>query len=382
MVTSGGQAVFAVVAKDAASSTLKGIGKSFGGLKRGGIAALKGLAAASVTAATALIGFGVSAIKAAADDEKAAIRLNAALKARGILTQDLTKAIDAQTESLAALGFTDDDVRAGIEIGSRFFKDQEKLLKVNAVAADIAAVTGEDLASVVAKIGKGAKGTTRGLVTLGINVKKGATLQDILRIATEKYGGAAAEIAQSTSGKFAAAQITLNEEFEKLGYTFLPAVNEALGTFTRDVLPKIQELLPKIGDRFTDLIDKNIGPLITSFNDLAKTLGFEDGFGFLLGALDVALIPFKLALGVIKGLIDGINEAFKLFNSLASSETAALLSGNARTGYLSGGNLGAVAPMSGSTYLDTNIQFSIGTQKQDQLVEGALNRSGYNRRYP
>jgi hypothetical protein len=35
-----------------------------------------------------------------------------------------------------------------------------------------------------------------------------------------------------------------------------------------------------------------------------------------------------------------------------------------------------------SSYLQTSVQFNVGTQKQDQIVEGALNRAGYERRYP
>lgn len=381
MVTSTGQAVFAVVAKDAATKTLNGVGKSFGSLKRNGIAALRGIATASIAAATALVGFGIAAVKSAADDERATFRLNAALRARGLLTEDLTKKIDEQITAMAELGFTDDDVRAGIETSSRFFKSQANILKVNSVAANIAAVTGKDLSTVITAIAKGAKGSTRGLLGFGIQVEKGAKLQDILRIATEKYGGAAQEIAQSTSGRFAAAQIKLNEAFEAFGYRFLPVVNDALTTFTNDILPQVERFLSDLGPVIDDLANNYIGPLVTSFDELAKTMGFEDGFGFLIGAIEVALTPLKVALSLIKGLLDGINEAFRIFNGLASSKTGALLSGNARTQYLSGGNLGTASPMGGtSSYLQTNIDFSIGTQKQDKLVSDSLIRQGTGRR--
>jgi hypothetical protein len=327
------------------------------------------------------VGFGIAAVKSAAEDERATFRLNAALRARGLLTEDLTKKIDQQITAMAELGFTDDDVRAGIETSSRFFKNQANILKVNSVAANIAAVTGKDLSTVITAIAKGTKGSTRGLLGFGIQVEKGAKLQDILRIATEKYGGAAQEIAQSTSGRFAAAQIKLNEAFEAFGYRFLPVVNDALTTFTNDILPQVERFLSDLGPVIDDLANNYIGPLVTSFDELAKTMGFEDGFGFLIGAIEVALTPLKVALSLIKGLLDGINEAFRIFNSLASSKTGALLSGNARSQYLSGGNLGTVSPMGGtSSYLQTNIDFSIGTQKQDKLVSDSLIRQGTGRR--
>jgi hypothetical protein len=381
MVISGGQAVFAVVAKDAATKTLNGVGKAFGGLKRGGIAALKGIATASIAAAGALAGFAIAAIKSAADDEQATFRLNAALRARGLLTEDLTKKIDEQITAMAELGFTDDDVRAGIETSSRFFKSQARILKVNSVAANIAAVTGKDLSTVITAIAKGAKGSTRGLLGFGIQVEKGAKLQDILRIATEKYGGAAQEISQSTSGRFKTAQIKLNEAFEAFGYRFLPVVNEALTVFTNDILPQVEKFLSDLGPVVDDFARNYVGPLVDTFNDLAKSMGFKDGFGFLIGAVDLALAPLKITLSVIKGLLDGINEAFKLFNNLSSSKTGALLAGNARTQYLSGGNLGVASPMGAtSSYLQTNIDFSIGTQKQDKLVSDSLIRQGTGRR--
>jgi hypothetical protein len=381
MVTSGGQAVFAVVAKDAATKTLNGVGKSFGGLKRNGIRALKGIATASIAAATALIGFSIAAVKSAAEDERAAIRLNAALKARGFALDSITPKVDEQIQALQRLGFTDDDVKDGIEIGSRFIKDQEDLFRANAVAANIAAVTGKSLAAVQLIIGRAVNGSTRGLVQLGVEVEKGAKLKDILLAADKKYAGTAEELAKSTSGKFLTAQIRFNEAIESFGYDLLPFANEALGFLTEKALPAFENLMKDLGPLVGDLIDKYVRPLVTSFNDLAKTMGFDDGFGFLLGALDVALIPFKIALAAIKALIDGINEAFKLFNSLASSKTGALLAGNARTQYLSGGNLGAAAPMGDTSgYLQTNIQFSIGTQKQDELVSNSLQRMAPGRR--
>ncbi len=384
MVTSGGQAVFAVVAKDAASSTLKNVGSSFGKLKRTGVSALKGIATASVTAATALVGFTIGAIKAAADEELQIIRLNAALKARGFALDEIGPKVEAEILALRRFGIADTEVREGLEAGSRFFKNQEKLFEASSIAANIAAATGDDYSTILLNIGKAAKGgSAKGLAKyLGV-LEKGVTLTDIGRKANEKFAGVAEEVAKSTATKFAAAQEALNDEFERFGTQFLPRVTEGLQFFTDKILPEVSKLFDDLGPIIGDLVDNYVAPLLDSADQLAKSLGFKGGFGeAVLALIDVALIPFKIILGTIKGLIDGINEAIKLFNSLSSSETAALLSGNARTSYLSGGNLGAAAPMGGSTYLDTNIQFSIGTQKQDQLVEGALNRSGYNRRYP
>ncbi len=172
----------------------------------------------------------------------------------------------------------------------------------------------------------------------------------------------------------------MNDEFEAFGTQFLPRVTEGLKFFTENILPGLSETLPKVADVFTSFIDKSIAPLVDSFDDLSKALGFKDGFALIVETLKLALIPLEVVAAVVKGIVDGITTAIKLLNSLSSSKTAALLSGNARTSYLSGGNLGVAAPMGGSTYLDTTIQFNIGTQKQDKLVSDSLIRQGTGRR--
>jgi hypothetical protein len=233
-VASTGGIVFALTARDLASKAVGKVNNSLGKLGTAGKLAAVGIGFAS--AATAALGkIALDAVQAAAQDERQAILLNAALKQRGLFTEDLNDKIKEQILSMGALGIADDQVRAGLEVGSRFFTDQATLLQANAVAADIAAVTGQDLAEVMSTIGKGAMGQTRGLKVLGIQVEKGATIQDILTAATTKYGGTAAEIANSTSGKFARSQVRFNETMEELGYRLLPTVNKVMDFLRRTV---------------------------------------------------------------------------------------------------------------------------------------------------
>lgn len=381
MVTSTGQAVFAVVAKDAATKTLGNVGKSFGSLKRNGIRALKAIATASVVAAGAVAAFTANAVRGAISEERSILLTNAALRQRGFDLDALAPKVEAQVKAFERYGLEGENVRSGIEAGSRFFKNQNNLLKANASAANIAAVTEQDLATVMKIFGKAAQGQTRGLKTLGIEVEEGAKLKDILIAADEKYAGLADELAKSTGGKMLAAQEKFNGAMDEFGFALLPMVNDALEVLTEDILPGFQKFLEDLGPIIIGFIDNTIGPLITSFDDLAKELGFEDGFGLLLESIKVALIPLQVIAAVVKGIVDGITTAIKLLNSLSSSETSALIAGNARTQYLTGGNLGVSTPTSEmSGYLQTNVQLSIGTQKQDQLVSGALQRMAPGRR--
>ena len=272
---------FVIAAKDAATAPLGNVGKAMGRLKGASVKAFKVIGAAALAAGAAVVAFAASAIMAAAEDEKATIRLNAALKARGYQMDQLGPKIDEQITAMARLGFTDDDVRAGLEVGSRFFKNQNNLLKANAVAANISAATGKDLATVMMALGKGAQGSTRGLLALGIEVEKGAKLKDILRLADEKYLGVAEEVANSTSGKFAAAQIRFNEAIESFGSKLLPMVNEALTFLTDKALPAFEGLMSDLGPVVTDLVDNFVRPLLDSVGELFAI--FDTGEGSIMG---------------------------------------------------------------------------------------------------
>lgn len=364
---------FVIAAKDAATQPLGNVGKAMGNLKRTSITAFKAIGAAAIAAGAALAAFAFDAIKAAAEDEKQTIRLNAALKARGYQMDALTPKIDEQIKAMARLGFTDDQVRSGLEIGSRFFKNQNNLLRANAVAANISAATGKDLSAVMLAIGRGAQGSTRGLASLGIEVEKGAKLKDILRAADEKYLGVAEEVANSTSGKFAAAQIRFNEAIETFGAQLLPMVNEALTFITEKALPAFEQLMADLGPVVSDLVDNYVRPLVDSVAELFAI--FDNGEGSI-NVLTIALEPLRLALQAIKIIIDAIVAGLK-FIGVGAGEASkkALERAGAGAGYGGGSyvnpmNRTTVAPVTPgltSGYGMAPVSLTIGTQAQSQL---------------
>ena len=360
---------FVVKAKDQATGPLGKVGTSMGKLRRTGITAFKGIAAGAAVAGAALAGFALAAVKSAADDERQTILLNAALKQRGLFTEDLNAKIQQQILSMGALGIADDQVRAGLEVGSRFFTDQATLLQANAVAADIAAVTGADLADVMTTLGKGAQGTTKGLKALGITVAKGATIQDILTAATAKYGGTAAEIANSTSGKFARAQVGFNEAMEDLGYKLLPQVNKFMEFLTRQALPAFEELMAAVGPVIVDLIDTAIVPLAESFGELFAVFGSADGS---VSLLMITLAPLKIFLQALKIIIDaivfGLERIFAMQGQLKEAGTTS----GGYSPYLAQ----AVTTMGFQPGASTYTNVYIGTGKVDTVVTDSINRTG------
>ena len=355
-----------IKAIDSATPTLRNIGKGFGALKNTSVTAFKGIAAASAALGAALIAFGVSAVQAALDDERATLRLNAALKARGILTDGLKVAIDEQIASMAALGIEDTQVRAGIEMSSRFFTKQADILRVNAAAADIAAVTGGDLADIITAIGKGARGSTRGLEALGITVKKGAGLQQILTATTEKYGGIAKEIADSTSGKLAAGQVRFNEAIENFGYKLMPIFEEGMNWMTEEGLPAFEKALDALVPVIYDVLENQIKPLIRSVDELALSFGATGGaIEVFATTTKIALLPLQVALTAMKVTVEAIAAAIRFISGAPDPNAAPTMPNYSYAPAYPGG------PVMGGGF---QLTVAVGDKSVDGVVKDSMGR--------
>jgi len=389
-----------ISARDAASGNINKVNKSLKALQIG-------FAAVGVAAA-GFARLAVDAVKAAAEDEMSNAKLNAALRVRGFLTDDLAAKINEQTLAMAAYGITDDQVRAGIEVGSRFFKDQATILKANAVAAQIAAATGSDLSSVMEILGKAAQGQTKGLKALGIETtktvkktiykyktdelgnkirvkttkltKEAATIQDILSAASAKYGGIADEVANTTGGKFLSAQVSVNEQLEKFGYLLLPAVETALDVFSETVLPNAIGFFENYGKALETEIDTHIAPAFDELGRTIELLGVDfEGFFANIGSTENILGSFS----EINKKVDEFTFALKLMNEgiiLFKRLTGQPIPGEGMTG---------IDPMTvkyqpdltvPNPYSDTPTTVvttvNIGTEKVDTVVAQSIRRIG------
>ena len=348
---------FVIAAKDAATGPIGDIGKAMGRLKSSAGAAFKAVAAGAAVAATALAGFVVASVKGAIEDQRSTILTTAALKARGFELDKIGPKIEEQIKAFQRFGKTDDDVRAGLEVGSRFFKGQTNLLKANATAAAISSVTGRDMADVMALIGKAANGQTRGLAALIGPIEKNATVTDILKQANEKFLPVAEELADSVSGRLLTSQIVFGEQMDALGARFIPAVTDALGFLATNVLPVTEQLMTTLGDVIFDAgakltekggfvdsvlavvgpIGEKLSPLIAELADnVGKLLGkvgdlvvalWDDGKGPLALAVSAIGGAFEILLGIINGVIEVITflinlalEAIKLLDRLSAKQ--------------------------------------------------------------
>lgn len=357
-----------ISARDAASGNINKVNKSLKALQFG-------FAAAGVAAA-ALAKFAFDAVKAAAEDEMSNARLNAALKARGFLTDDLAAKVKEQTAAMAALGITDDQVRAGIEVGSRFFADQTTILEANSVAADVAAVTGQSLADVVETIGKGAQGQLKGLRALGIQINKGATTQEIMNAISAKYSGIASEIADTTGGRYLAAQVNINEKMEEFGYKLLPAVNGALQFMTDTVLPALETQLGLIGGAVDNVVDNHFDPFKESLDEFSQLFA-DDGEAFIQFGneryWENVFRPITDALDKAKVALDLFNEAYKFFLGLTGQSVPVPIV-NTAPGYTVDPNTGQRIPITGGGATTVTTTVNIGTAKVDTVVSDAIRR--------
>jgi len=345
---------FVIAAKDAATKPLGNVGKAMGRLKGVSITAFKAIGGAALAAAGAIAAFTAKAIQGAIEDERSVILTNAALKARGFALDALAPKIEEQIKAAQRLGIADDRVRAGLEVGSRFFKNQSKLLKANSLAMTISAVTGEDLETVMAKIGKAANGQTKGLAALIGPIEKGAKFTDIYAQGMGKFEAVADELANSTSGRYAAAQEIFNEQMDDFGAKFLPVVSEVLTFIVEKALPAFEGLLDTVGPILTDIVDNYVRPLVDSVGSLFDLFDKSDFNPFIL-----ALDAVKLVLDGIKLVIDLIVAGLKIIGvGKGSAVTTARDKAAADAGY-GGGSY--VNPMNrgggnaGSTSVITNI---------------------------
>ena len=339
---------FVIAAKDAATGPLGNVGKAMGKLRGVAGTAFKVIAGAALAAASAITGFVTASIIGAIADEKATARLNATLRARGLLTEKNTKAIEEAIAAGQRLAFTDDDVRTSIETATQFTGKFSNALKIQRVAQDLAVAKGIDLATATQIVGKAFTGNGKALKAYGIELTKTKTVtsqvekvterngsflvdqvktttqavkgQAALNLITEQFGGIANEVAGTTAVKLEAAFIRFNESMESFGAKFLPLVNEGLTFLVEEALPAFEGLLDEVGPVLTDLVDNFVRPLIDSVAELFSMFEGSEGS---ISVLELALLPLQVALTGIKAVIDAIIFGLKLLGFVSDVDVAA-----------------------------------------------------------
>jgi hypothetical protein len=404
-----------ISARDAASKNIKRVNSALSGLgntaKQVG-ADFRKVALVTAGLAAGAAAFTASAIKDAAADQAAQSKLLAALKARGLATDSVTKAIDAQISAAAKLGFTDDEVRASVEVSTRFTKNYAVAQKMQTVAMDLARSSGITLEEATLAVGKAYQGTGGKLLkNLGITAKgvKGtAALNAILG----KTRGSAEAYGKTAEGAFSALSIQAAELKESFGDAFLPAVTklfiglqpflDRFANYIKAATPTIQkfadELVTKLlaklpgwiaaaEEKFPSIL-RQIGKFADDIKGVGKSAdgllgpggsitllvtGIGAAFGGLRGAIATNLLkggtdPIKayfistVAAGVIEGVVRGLAGQIvaRAIGAFAARMAAASAAGAAASAVSGAAGLGGTAAIAGGLSVAALAPFVIG----------------------
>jgi hypothetical protein len=191
---------------------------------------------AAVPAAAALAGLAVvlgDAVSGAIEDAAAQDLLaNSLKKTTGANDAQIASVEDWITEQGKLLGFSDDKLRPAFDRLAKATGDVTEAQKLAEQAMDIATATGKPLESVVSSLEKAYGGNLTALGKLAPEyrdmIRDGASFEEVMDKLAKTTGGAAAEAADTTAGKFARLKIGFDETKESIGAALLPAVETLL----------------------------------------------------------------------------------------------------------------------------------------------------------
>lgn len=226
-------------AKDHASPTLKKLQAnvtSLGSKGRGPIGGLlSGLGGISPAAMVGAVGIGVmtaalaDGVAGALEEEKQLARLDQALATNVKGWDGNREAIDRATDAAMDLAFSDDEARESMIKLVTATGNVNQSLSQTRLAMDIARGRNIDLATATDIVIKANMGNVGALRRMGIELDKDATKTEILTTLQERYAGQAAAYADTTAGRFEAAQRKVDNAMEDVGHTAISTAAALMG---------------------------------------------------------------------------------------------------------------------------------------------------------
>jgi hypothetical protein len=205
----------------------------------------KKAAVAFAVAGAAVGAFAISAVKAAAEDEKSRKSLEQTIRSNTQATDAQIKSIDNYiSKQSIATATTDDVLRPAFARLIRSTQDVTKAQELLSLAQEISTATGKPLDVVANALGKSFDGQNAALGKLGLGIDA-ATLKtmshdQIMQQLKGTYNGFIANEATNAEFKFKQLTIALNETKEKIGTALLPIVIEFADYLLATVVPNIQ----------------------------------------------------------------------------------------------------------------------------------------------
>jgi hypothetical protein len=269
--------------------------------------ALAGAAAFGAIAASAY-----GAVQAAAQDEESQKKLADQLRRTTQATDEQIAAVEQHiSKQMMLTGTTDDALRPAMANLVRATGDVGFAQQQLNLALDISAATGKDLESVSLALGKAFTGNVGALTKLGIpldqSVIKSKNLGEVISTLNTQFGGAAADAADTFSGRLRILRVSLSEAVEGIGYALLPFAERLVAFIQTHILPVIQAFSDKLaaggglrdalvaaaaqagdfGVRVVDIVEK-IAKAFATFANIMITIGRP--ILYLVGAIASGLV--------------------------------------------------------------------------------------------
>ena len=265
------KATILIQAKDEATKVFKGVGdsiKSFGGNVIGATLAL-----AAVTKALKF------AIGEAIAQEKATRLLNQAMIDTGTFSQEAAnKQEDLATALQKTTTYSDDQITSMQSLLVRLGKlSGEGLTEATKATLDMASALGLDLDTAGKMFAKTLANTATsiGRFDLGITgaSNSAARLADMVAKMNAKFGGAAAAEVSSFSGKMENAKNRIGEASEKIGFAFIPVLEDLI-----PVINRASDAVDRLFGGSLAMSKKTMGELQASLRDIATQQANIDKF--------------------------------------------------------------------------------------------------------
>jgi 20S proteasome alpha/beta subunit len=205
----------------------------------------KKAAVAFAVAGAAVTAFAVSAVKAAAEDEKGRKSLEQTIRSNTQATDAQIKSIDNYiSKQSIATATTDDVLRPAFARLIRSTNDVAKAQDLLSLAQEIATATGKPLEVVTNALGKSFDGQNAALGKLGLGIDattlKTKSHEEIMQILKGTYKGFIDNEATNAEFKFKQLTIALDETKEKIGTALLPIVKQLADYMLETVVPNVQ----------------------------------------------------------------------------------------------------------------------------------------------
>lgn len=237
--------------------------KQFEQLKTSGEKAQFALEKAALPAGLALAALGASAVvatKAAIDDAAAQEQLAGVLERQTGATQAQIEQTEKFISGLSrATAVADDQLRPALSTLVNATGNLSRSQQLLTAANDLAAATNSDVATTSDAIAKAYNGNLKALQNLNPAlrdaIKDGASFEQVMATLAETTGGAAANAANTTAGRFKALSIRFGELQEEIGARLLPVAEKLVGFLLNlvDVISKHTGLIVAFGTAFAGL---------------------------------------------------------------------------------------------------------------------------------